>query len=82
MLNYADRGRITDRKQMEYVISRYFKFMPKFVRSEVIKEMVELDLLKKLNNHQNPKLEVINVDKSKHIDKLLLAKIIQAGNKD
>ncbi len=64
------------RKKGIYIISRYLKFIPKVLRQEIIKDMIKLELLKKLNRDE---LMIINPKKSEVIESGVLIKLVESG---
>lgn len=64
------------RKEALFIVSRYFGRLPKEVRKGIIKDMLELKLLRDMKARPR-RYEIINLEKSSHIDAIILFRVIQ-----
>jgi len=77
--NYNPRTKIL-RKEALYIISRYLKTTPKGMKEEILRDMINMNLLKRLSRDR---VEIINHNKSDplNIDSGILVKIIESGER-
>jgi len=75
MIKFSPEGELT-RKQVLYIIGRYFRFAPIF-KKEVLKDMFRYRLLERKSRDS---VRIINREKSEGLDSGIILKIIESGN--
>lgn len=74
----TNQNRIITKKQAHYVIGKYIRWFTPYIKKDLLREMVGMQLLEWVNRD---KLRIIHLEKSQHISSGLLLTIMESVEK-